>query len=184
MTNIFTTHSIETAPAASKPHLERARREYGYIPNVFAKMAESPALLEACLEADRIFEAKANFTPLEQHAIMQTANRVNGCTYCLAAHGTSAVRSKLCPAETDRHLQDGTPTGDARLDALCRFTQHLIEKRGWVDAAERAAFHAAGFTEAQILDIVLAAAVKTMTNYANHITHPEVDARYRPAAAG
>ncbi|MDZ4737326.1 MAG: hypothetical protein SGJ07_13350 [Rhodospirillaceae bacterium] len=183
MAKEFATHTSETAPEAARSLLGRVQREYGYIPNVYAKMAESPALLEACLEADRIFETRANFTALEKHAILQTANRINGCTYCLAAHSYGAIRTKECPGETDHRLQRGEPTGDARLDALCRFVAHLIDRRGWADDAELAAFFATGFTRAQALDVVLATALKAMTNHANHLTHPEIDARYRPDAA-
>ena len=179
MTDSFPKHSIETAPETARPLLDRVRREYGHIPNVYAKMAESPALLEAAIEADRIFETATRFTPLERHAVMQTANRVNGCTYCLAAHGHGAVRGGVCPPETDRRLREGAATGDARIDALCRFTAHLVETRGWVETAELAAFLDAGYDRGQVLDLVLAAAVKTMTNYANHMTHPEIDPRYR-----
>ena len=182
MSNGYPTHSIETASDAARPLFERARRAFGHVPNVFAKMAESPALFEAYLAVDEIFESKTKFTPLERHAIMQAANRANGCRYCLAAHGHGAVHSGVATAEIDRRLREGQPTGDARLDALHHFTTRMIEQRGWIEPPELAAFLAAGFTREQVLDIVLAVSLKSMSNYANHITHPEIDARYREPA--
>jgi alkylhydroperoxidase family enzyme len=37
------------------------------------------------------------------------------------------------------------------------------------------AFLAAGFSERQVLEIILAIAVKTISNYSNHVFHTEVD---------
>ncbi len=42
--------------------------------------------------------------------------------------------------------------------------------------AQVAAFRSAGFDERHVLGIILAIAVKSLSNYSNHLFKPEVDA--------
>ena len=69
----------------------------------------------------------------------------------------------------------GTPLPDARLQALSAFTRQLVEKRGWVSADDVQEFQGAGFTQAQVLEVILGVGMKTLSNFANHIADPPVD---------
>jgi hypothetical protein len=66
------------------------------VPNLHAVMAESPALMEAYRTAAEIFDNKTNLSTTKQQIIAMTNNRLNGCTYCMAAQigkdGRCAVR--------------------------------------------------------------------------------------------
>lgn len=64
---------------------------------------------------------------------------------------------------------------DPTLRALAEFTWVLVDSRGAPDPAQLAAFRAAGYGDRQVLDIVLAIAVKTLSNYVNHLFHTETD---------
>ena len=64
----------------------------------------------------------------------------------------------------------------AKLEALAKFTAHMHDSRGLPTKDEVAAFKAAGFGDVHIYEIILAMSVKTLSNYANHIQHTEVDA--------
>jgi len=48
--------------------------------------------------------------------------------------------------------------------------------------AEAEAFKAAGYSDQHVLEIILALAVKTISNYANHVNHTEVDDAFAPYA--
>lgn len=101
--------------------------------------------------------------------------RWNRCHYCVAAHSVVAdLMSKVPTAVTDA-LRDGRPLPDCRLDALADFTTHLLETRGWPLAAAVEAFVAAGYRERHVLAIVHAIAVKTISNYTNHIFQTPLD---------
>ena len=65
-----------------------------------------------------------------------------------------------------------------KLEALRRFTHHMWETRGLPTRAEAEAFKAAGYGDVHILEIILAMAVKTISNYANHVNHTELDAAF------
>ncbi len=170
----------ETAPEASKPFLDRAQKAYGFVPNLFAVFANSPAMIEAYGVLTGLFE-KTDLTPAERQIVLMTNNRLNGCTYCMAAHSTISQMLKI-PADVITALRNGTEIADPKLQALHLFTARINETRGYVDQADIDAFLAAGYTEANILDVILGTSLKTLSNYTNHISNTPLDAAFRPNA--
>jgi uncharacterized peroxidase-related enzyme len=174
----FTTHTIETAPEASKPTLEAAQKKFGFVPNLFAKLAESPVAAEAYLTMAGL-NAKSSFTPAEQQVVLLTSNFENECHYCMAAHTGAAKMAKL-PEDAIEALRSGAPIPDARLEALRSFARKVVAQRGWVEAADVDAFLAAGFTKAQVLEVVVGVAFKVISNYTNHIVDTPLDDKFAP----
>ena len=172
----FTTHSINTAPTGSKQLLEDARSAYSFVPNLLATMATSPALLEGYMTLAGIFN-KSNLSETERQIILMTNNRLNGCTYCMAAHTTISQMAKV-PEDVIRALRDNTPLADSRLEALRVFTAAVNQKRGWPDECDIQAFLAAGYTEETILEVILGTSLKVMSNYTNHIAQTKLDAAF------
>jgi len=182
---------VETSPVSddkaqgkAKELLDGARAKLGFVPNMYRGMAVNPGLLSTYLHGYALFRESGNFTPPEQEVVFLTVSLANGCDYCTAAHSMLAVKvSKLSEANTQA-LHDGKPLADARLEALRRFTHHMWETRGLPTKAEAKAFKAAGFGDLHVLEIILALAVKTISNYANHVNHTELDAAFAPFAVG
>lgn len=166
---------LETALPEAKAILEKAKAQIGFIPNMYAGMVNSPALLEAYLDGYGRFRKATGFSALEQEVIFLTISCVNGCEYCVAAHSFIADRKSGVPTEVTDAIRAGGQVEDARLGALVRFTRILVESRGRPTSAEAAAFLAVGYTEQNILEIILAISVKTISNYANHILHTQLD---------
>jgi uncharacterized peroxidase-related enzyme len=167
--------SDEAATGLAKDLLEGARAKLGFVPNMYRGMANNPGLLSTYLHGYAHFREQANFTPPEQEVVFLTISLANGCDYCTAAHSMLAVKvSKLSETHTQA-LREGKPLDDAKLEALRRFTHHMWETRGLPTRAETEAFKAAGYGEVHILEIILAMAVKTISNYANHVNHTEMD---------
>lgn len=52
----------------------------------------------------------------------------------------------------------------------------MVRQRGVVDPADVDAFLAAGFTRAQVLEVILGIATKVLSNYTNHIAATPLDA--------
>lgn len=134
----FPSHTPETAPADARPLLEDARRQYGMVPNLYAKMAEAPALLQAYQQIAELF-ARSGLDPTEQQVVLLTVSRMNDCAYCMGAHGVLADAAGV-PAEVVTDAIRLEPVHDARLEALRRFTARLVETRGWLDDADIPAF--------------------------------------------
>ncbi|MDZ7810046.1 MAG: hypothetical protein U5L11_07610 [Arhodomonas sp.] len=69
----FPLHDTRTAPEAAKPQLEGAQQTMGFIPNIFAKMAEAPAVLEGYASISGIFD-KTSLSPVEREVVLLTTS--------------------------------------------------------------------------------------------------------------
>jgi uncharacterized peroxidase-related enzyme len=182
----FPTHTPATAPERSRQILESTQKALGFVPNLYATFAESPAVLQGYTALGAAF-GQSSFDAAERQVVLLTTSFENGCEYCMAAHSTIAGMEGV-PPDVVGAVRDGVPTGDARLDALARFTRSVVQERGWVGDADLKAFLAAGFTKAQALEVVLGVGLKTISNYVNHIASTPVDDAFqaqtwtRPAA--
>lgn len=172
----FTTHTIETAPAAAKPFLEGAQGKYSFVPNLLGTMAEAPVMLEAYMTLAGIF-GKSDFSETEQQIILMTNNRLNGCKYCMAAHSTISQMSGV-PADVIQALRNGSTIADTKLEALRQFATAMNETRGNPTPADIDAFLSAGYSKQHILEVIVGTAFKVMSNYTNHIAETEVDAPF------
>lgn len=177
MSNL-TVHTHDTAPAGSKPILEAVEKAYGFVPNLFGVFAESPAITEAYATISAIFD-KTDLTPTERQIILLSNNRLNECTYCMAAHTTISQMQGI-DADVIEALRNGTVIADAKLEALRVFAVRINETRGFVSQDEIDAFLGAGFSKANILDVILGTSFKTLSNYANHIAETPLDDAFKP----
>ncbi len=169
----FETHTAEAAPEASKKILQGAKAKLSFVPNLLGKMAEAPALLEAYTTLAGIFE-KADLSATERQVIMMTVNRLNGCTYCMAAH-SKISRMTGVPEDVIEALRNNTSIADPKLEALRQFTIVMMENHGLPSEADMAAILAAGYTKQTMLEVVLGIGYKTLSNYTNHLAHTKVD---------
>ena len=163
----FTLHASDTAPSASRPILENIEGAWGAIPNLHRLLAESPSTLETYGTAFAAFEA-SSFTPLERQLVYLAVSVGNECDYCTVAHARLARAAGLEAASIDA-VRDGRPLEEPRLEALRRFSQAIVVRRGRVAPEETAAFIDAGYTRQQVLEVILAVAVKTISNYVDHV---------------
>lgn len=170
----FTVHAIATAPEASRPLLAGVKQGWGFIPKLQATLAESPLALEAYDMLFNLVGAKASLTPAEQQVVYQTINVFHGCEYCAAGH-TYLSRQVGVPEDVTQAIRNQTPIADARLEALRRFAAAVAESRGFAGDAAVDAFIAAGYTKAQVLEVVTIIATKVMSNYTNHLTHTPLE---------
>jgi uncharacterized peroxidase-related enzyme len=176
----FPVHTPRSAPAASRPLLEQARERFGFVPNVLGALAASPAALQAYLAIGEALEG-SGLTPVEQQVILLTVSFENECGYCMSAHSTVAG-VQGAPLELIDALRDGEPLADRRLEALRTFTGEVVAKRGWVHEADIEAFLDGGYTEADVMTILAGVAMKTLSNYANHVVNTPVDSAFRAQA--
>lgn len=181
-------HDLDSAPADSKPVLEKVKSAYGFVPNLLGGLAESPVAAEAYPTLNGIFE-KSSFSDAEKHVVIMTASFENNCEYCMAAHTASAESAEI-PQQVIEGLRNGDSLGDDKLDALRNFTRAVVEKRGALDESDLKAFFDAGFTPAQSLEVLVGVSLKTLSNYANHILETPLDDAFqekkwsKPVGAG
>lgn len=174
----FQLHTIASAPAKSAPILEAANKGLGFIPNLFAHLAESPAALQAYKDLGALLEQSA-LTPEEQQVILISVSVENHCGYCVAAHSFISRNMIKVPADTIAALRNGKPLPDPKLNALASFARAVVRERGWVaDSRELKNFFGAGYTPQHALEVVLGVTMKTLSNYTTHLTDTPLDAAF------
>jgi AhpD family alkylhydroperoxidase len=111
----------------------------------------------------------------------------NECDYCMAAH--SMVAGMVGVDEATRSaIRQGSKLPDPRLDALWGFSRKVVRDRGRVAAADLSGFLDAGFTRANVLEVVTGVAMKTLSNLTTQRTATPLDeafegARWTPPGA-
>lgn len=167
--------TLDNADDKARPLLEKANAKLGFVPNMYAHMAKAPGVLDTYLHGYELFRQDSGFAPPEQEVVFLTISRLNGCGYCMSAHSMLAEKASKVPADVIDAIRNDQALPDERLAALSRFTRVMFETRGMPGKADVQAFLDAGYEEAHIMQIVLALAVKTLSNYSNHLNHPELD---------
>lgn len=169
----FDVHTKKSAPERSVKLLEQAESVFGFVPNLLGVLAESPAALKAYMNLGQIFD-ESSFSPVERQVAILAVNRFNACEYCMGAHSVIARMNKVPEQAIDAIRQD-VPIEDRRLEALRKFTTKVTAQRGWVSKQHVDEFEEAGFTRAQVLEVILAVSFKTLSNYVNHVAKTPLD---------
>ena len=102
----FTIHTLETAPAASKPALEKLKAAVGMIPNLAGAMSESPQLIEAFATLRGLLQASGSFSPAEREIISLVNAVENGCRYCTLHQVQGQRRLNVDPKKLMRMKKD------------------------------------------------------------------------------
>lgn len=181
MTTPFPIHDHDSASEAARDALEGARATFGFIPNVLGIMAESPALAEAYMTLAGLFEEKSDLSATEQQVVLLTCSRYHECTYCMAAH-TAASGMQNVPDEVVSALREDRPLPDERLEALRQVVRQLVDQRGHLSESQLRAFLDAGYSQRQLLDVLVGLAQKTLSNFTNHLAETPLDKPLQGAA--
>ncbi|MEM9280125.1 MAG: carboxymuconolactone decarboxylase family protein, partial [Pseudomonadota bacterium] len=164
----------------SKPILEAAKQKVGFVPNLMATMAESPVMVESYLTLMALFD-KSDMSETERQVILMTNNRLNGCTYCMAAH-TAVSKMSGVDNEVIEALRNGTAINDPKLEALRTFSSIVHETRGHPTQEQVEAFIEAGYTKKTVLEVIVGTSLKVLSNYTTPITEPKLDDAFVPLA--
>jgi uncharacterized peroxidase-related enzyme len=173
MSRIATIPTIEAAPAAAQPLLAAAKKQLGSVPNLFRVVANSPAALEGYLGLNAAL-TKGALDAKTRERIAVAVAEINGCGYCLSAHTFLGKNvAKLDDAELTAN-RSGT-SNDPKAAAALHFASLVVRERGHVSDADVAAVKAAGYDDAQVIEIVLHVALNTLTNYVNEVAKTAID---------
>jgi alkylhydroperoxidase family enzyme len=176
----YPVHTIESAPAQSKPVLQQLQQAFGLIPNVAATMAASPVLINGFIGLFTRVHA-SSLTELQIQTLLLTNAVTNASEWPVAFHSALALKEGVPPADVDAIRHGGLP-GDASLAALSTLARTLIEKRGRLTVSDQKRFLEAGFSSEQILEVIAVVAASTITNYAGSVTQPALEAPFEEFA--
>ncbi|TGG93315.1 carboxymuconolactone decarboxylase family protein [Natronospirillum operosum] len=177
---MFKAHTVQTAPGKSARVIEAVEKKMGFVPNLFAYLAESPAAIQAYVQLDALL-AESELTPQEVQLILLTTSVTNRCNFCVAAHSAGGTKAGLDKDTIAAVRREDSPSG-ARDAALITFVRKVVNERGWVGEEDVQAFLQAGFSKANVFDVITAVSLKTLSNYSNHLAHPELNEQLEPFA--
>ena len=150
---------------------DNLKKALGFVPNLYATFAHSETALPTYLALQN---AKSSLSAKAREVINLAVSEVNQCAYCLAAHTALGQMVGFTAAQV-LDIRGGTAPFDARLDALARLVRNVALKRGHADSAIVQAFFAAGWTEGNLVDVMLVIGDKTVSNYLHATTQIPVD---------
>ena len=166
--------NLESDTGPSGQIYAQIKKAIGSVPNTFAAIAaHGPAALKAVLAADTVVAA-GTLAKRDQEVIKLVISTAGGCDYCVAAHNHLAKLAGV-KAEVLKQIREAQPTGDAKRDALVGFVRKLAQSSGTVSDDDFAAIKAAGYSDAQLVEISLAFATTVFTNVFNRINDTEID---------
>jgi uncharacterized peroxidase-related enzyme len=173
MSRIAIPATIEAAPPSSQPLLHAVKAQLGVAPNLFRLVANSPTALEGYVSMLGAL-GKGQLPAATRERIALAVAELNGCDYCLSAHTYLGRQvAKLDDAEMTAN-RNGT-SNDIKAQAAVRFAARVVKSRGHVSDEDFRAVKAAGYDDAQIIEIVQHVALNTWTNYINTVARTEID---------
>jgi uncharacterized peroxidase-related enzyme len=166
--------AVESATGATAEVYAEVKKAAGSVPNLFVAVgALAPQVLKSVLNAEGVLGA-GTLSRQDVETIKLAVSEQTGCDYCVAAHTVIGKMTGLS-GEALRQIRAGEPTGDARRDALARFVRQLQTTSGTISAEQFAAIKAAGYSDAQLVEITLAIALTVFTNTFNRINDTDLD---------
>lgn len=176
----FKIHTPDTSAQEASQILTATNEQLGLIPNVMAVIAESTTALTVFTQLNAAF-SDSRFTATEREVIQIAASVENDGDYCVAGHSSFASKQDV-PSHIVAALRALNPVDDPRLEALAQFTRDLIQSRGKVSQTELVHFFDAGFTQAQMIEVIVGICVKVFSNYVSSATSIPLDAAFMPFA--
>lgn len=178
--SMFEIHTKDTVNEEIKDLFQEKEETQGFVPNIFAVVAESVPALLAYENMSKKF-SECPFTAAEKETIEIVTSIENNCKYCVAGHSAFAAMQNV-PEEIIKALRKGSPVEDPRIEALANFTRKFIRSRGKLSNKDIILFFDAGFTRAQFIDVALGISLKTFTNYISNAVSLPLDAAFEAYA--
>ena len=162
---------------ANQTLFDALQKGLGMVPNLYATLAHNETALGDYLTLQN---RKSTLRAKEREVVNLVVSQVNGCQYCLSAH-TAIGKMNGFTDEQVLEIRSGTAPFDEKLDALARFVRTTTELRGHPAPEAVEALLAAGYTQANVIDIVITIGDKVITNFLHGITQVPIDLPIAPA---
>jgi uncharacterized peroxidase-related enzyme len=162
----------QTASAEVNATLDAVQAKLGKVPNLYATVAQAPAVLTAQLAFGEAL-SHGRLTAKQRESLALAIGQANSCQYCLSAHSLVARGTGL-NAEAIQAARRGE-AADPVTDGLLKLAFKIVNQRGILSEADIAAAYAAGVDNGLLLEVIAHVALNTLTNYTNHIVQTEID---------
>ncbi|MEU3375198.1 carboxymuconolactone decarboxylase family protein [Streptomyces sp. NPDC006711] len=165
---MFTEHTLESAPAASRKSMEATIRHLGRLTSPVARLATSPHLLDGFLKLNALFE-QSTLAPVPREVVVMTVAATNECHVCVAMHA-GRLHELGADEEMVAALRERRALAVPELEAVRRFALAVLAKAGGVEEEAVKDFLSYGYTEQNALEVVLGIGTYTLSTFANRLT--------------
>lgn len=159
-------------PGPAQAVVDSVKQAMGGVPNIFATMAHSPAVLEGFLSFNGSLAKGALSAALREQIALTIAGE-NSCDYCASAHTMLAKGAGVDEAEAARNLHGNA--SDPKVEAILGFVKKAVETRGKLASSDIADLRDIGVSDTEIVEIIAHVGANIFTNYFNHIAGTDVD---------
>lgn len=170
MTTFAVPTKNEVSPA-NQAIFDNLEKGLGFVPNLYAYYAKNETALADYLALQN---RKSTLKAKEREVINLVTSQVNGCHYCQSAH-TALGKMNGFTDEQIIEIRKGGAAFDNKIDALAKFTKAVVENHGKVTDEVKAIFFDAGYSEANMIDVVIVIGDKVISNYIHNLTGFEID---------
>ncbi len=164
--------NIESADPKAAELLGNVKSSLGMVPNIFATMANSPAVLEGYLSLSGSL-GSASLSAQTNEQIALAVAGANTCDYCASAHTALGKMAGLSQEETNRNIRGESEDPKAQL--VLNFAREIVSEKGRVNEATLHTLRTNGFADQQILEIFGQVMANIFTNYFNHLAETQID---------
>ncbi len=161
----------ENVSTKNQEIFEKLEKTLGFVPNLYASMAYSDNALQDYLQFSN---SKTSLSIVEKEVVDLAISQVNGCRYCQSAH-TALGKMKGLNDEQVLELRNGQASWDSKLNALATISKEIALTNGKVNDDTLDAFYNSGYTKKNLVDLVMAVGMITVTNTLHNLTEVEID---------
>lgn len=165
-------HVVTQPNAEQKALLDGVHAQLGTVPNFLKVFANSPVALKAFLGLFGVATA-GTLDPQTRERIALALAQQNSCEYCLSAHTALGAQAGLDEAEMAANRAGASQ--DRKAAAAVQFARSLVEHMGEVTTAELQDVRAAGYGDAEIVEIITHVGMNVLTNILGKASRLEID---------
>jgi uncharacterized peroxidase-related enzyme len=172
--NIMSTFKVPTREEVSSKNqaiFDSLEKKVGFVPNLYATYALSENGLKNLLD---LGSAPSSLNNKEQQIVNLAVSQVNNCDYCLAAH-TAMGKGAGFNDDQILEIRTGRSTINNKFNTLAALAKNITENRGYADAHVVDSFLTAGYSQGDVVDVILKVGEKTISNYLHNLTKVPVD---------
>lgn len=175
--SVFTVPTRENVNANNQAIFDNLEKGLGFVPNLYATLALNDTALGDYLTLQN---RKSTLKAKEREIINLVVSQVNECAYCLAAH-TALGKMNGFTDEQIIEIRRGEVTFNDKYAALATYVKDAMINRSKPSTQSVENLLAAGYSQANLVDVIMVIGDKIVTNFLHGSTQIPVDFPAAPA---
>ncbi|MBN8826879.1 MULTISPECIES: carboxymuconolactone decarboxylase family protein [unclassified Spirosoma] len=170
-TRTFSVPTRDEVSTTNQSIFDSLQKGLGFVPNLYAYFGKNETALSDYLTLQN---RKSTLRPKEREVINLVTSQINGCRYCQSAH-TVLGKMHGFTEEQILEIRGGKASFNEKLNALTKLTASIVGNRGQASQNTVEAFFDAGYSEANLIDVIMVIGDKIISNYLHAITQLPID---------